>query len=69
MAIKRCNSLYLTSLSVVEMMPNIRIIPISKAPLKQTVPEVVGSDSQKYPIAYSMLLSANESMLTFTRTF
>jgi DDE superfamily endonuclease len=48
-AVNRRNSRYLTGLPVAAVDPNIRITAYTKAPLKQMVLGVVGSDGQKCP--------------------
>jgi hypothetical protein len=46
------NSRYLTDLPVADVDPDVRISPKSKAPLKQMVLGVIGSDGQKCPIIF-----------------
>jgi hypothetical protein len=53
------NSCYLTDLSVTDVDPDVRISPKSKAPLKQMVLGVIGSDGQKCPIVF---VSAGEQV-------
>jgi hypothetical protein len=57
-AVNRCNSRYLTDLPVADVDPDVRISPKSKAPLKQMVLGVIGSDGQKCPIVF---VSAGET--------
>ncbi len=52
MAINCRNSRYLTDLPVADIDPDVRISPKSKAPLKQMVLGVIGSDGQKCPIVF-----------------
>jgi hypothetical protein len=51
-AINRLNSRYLTDLPVADVDPDVRILPKSKATLKQMVLGVISSDCQKCPIVY-----------------
>ncbi len=51
-AVNRRNSRYLTDLPVADVDPDVRILPKSKAPLKQMVLGVIGSDDQKCPIIF-----------------
>jgi hypothetical protein len=51
-AVNRRNSRYLTDLPVADVDPDVRISPKSKAPLKQMVLGVIGSDGQKCPIVF-----------------
>jgi hypothetical protein len=46
-AVNHRNSRYLTDLPVADIDPDVRISPKSKAPLKQMVLRVIGSDGQK----------------------
>ncbi len=52
MAIYCCNSSYLTDLPVANVDPSICISPESKAPLKQIILSLAGSESQKYLIVF-----------------
>jgi hypothetical protein len=58
-AVNRCNSRYLTDLPVAYVDSDVPISPKSKAPLKQMVLGVIGSDGQKCPIVF---VSAGESV-------
>jgi hypothetical protein len=46
-AVNHRNSRYLTALPVADVDPDVRISPKSKAPLKQMVLGVIGSDGQR----------------------
>jgi hypothetical protein len=59
--VNRRNSCYLTDLPVADVDPDICILPKSKAPLKQMVLGVIGSDGQKCPIVF---VSAGERVNT-----
>ncbi len=62
MAVNHHNSCYLTEHPVVEVDPSIYIVPFFKVPLKQMVPGVVASDSQKCSIVFvpvGKLVNAN----------
>jgi hypothetical protein len=52
MAIDRRNSRYLTDLPVADVDPDVCISPKSKAPLRQMVLGVIGSDGQKFLIVF-----------------
>ncbi len=52
MAINRRNSRYLMDLPVADMDPDVCISPKYKAPLKQMVLGVIGSNGQKCPIVF-----------------
>jgi hypothetical protein len=51
-AVNRRNSHYLMDLPVADMDPDVCISPKSKAPLKQMVLGVIGSNGQKCPIVF-----------------
>ncbi len=51
-AVNRRNSHYLTDFPVADVDHDVCISPISKAPLKQMVLGVIGSDGQKCPIVF-----------------
>ncbi len=51
-AVNCCNSHYLMDLLVADLYPYIRTSPKSKAPLKQMVLGVIGSDGQKCLIVF-----------------
>jgi hypothetical protein len=51
-AVNRQNSCYLTDLPVADVDPDVCISPKSKAPLKQMVLGVIGSNGQKCPIVF-----------------